>query len=596
MGSFETGMNVVQHISIDQLKPHPQNPRMVMRQDVIDAITAGLEGGFDPAHALLVRPMDDGYQIINGHHRVEAAKGAGIEAVPCWVRDMDDDEAYMALVTGNNQGELSPLEIGMHALGLDMDKRGKGAAGGGLKGYASSIGRSASRISEYRQAAKVATSINSDIGINELQEKYAHLAAIHALPSDYWQHSVDAMLAGGWSSKDTGNAVARVKEALAEKPAWLTVEPDVSACLVAPAKAKSLATLYKSLSRMAEQLPESITIYHLTETDEIEERDGREYRRFAPQPEQAHAREQFISWVNEQGATQIQAVESHYQTLSQYINDHAEAREEWRPALTDAEQQEKDRRVAELRRMELRNQLMPKLMHGDVLEQLRTLPASSFDLICIDPPYNMDKADWDSLGSGEQFADWAEAWLKECQRVLKDSGAIYVFGINRMLSHLQHRMDALGLRYRSWITWDTIQGAGGGLWVNRSESILYYSKTDKTYEDADSVKLPRHEENVREYRGKEYAFKNPSNVWRFPCVDEKHPERTDHPTQKPVELIERIVKASCPPMGRVLDCFMGSGTTGVACMKSGRTCVGIDASLEYIELAQSRFDECEVQA
>jgi site-specific DNA-methyltransferase (adenine-specific) len=163
-----------------------------------------------------------------------------------------------------------------------------------------------------------------------------------------------------------------------------------------------------------------------------------------------------------------------------------------------------------------------------------------------------------------------------------------------MLSHIQHVLDDLGMVYRNWITWDTIQGAGGGLWVNRSESILYYSKTRETYEDSESIKLERHEENVREYKGKEYAFKNPSNIWRFPCVDDKHPERTDHPTQKPVELIERIILASSPAGGNVLDCFMGSGTTGVACMKHRRYCTGIELNQDYISIAQSRFSATEV--
>lgn len=172
---------------------------------------------------------------------------------------------------------------------------------------------------------------------------------------------------------------------------------------------------------------------------------------------------------------------------------------------------------------------------------------------------------------------------------MKDSGSIYVFGINRMLSHIQHKMDELDFKFRSWITWDTIQGAGGGLWVNRSESILYYSKTDKPYEDTESVKLQRAEENVREYKGKTYEFKNPSNIWRFPCVDNQHPDRTEHPTQKPVELIERIVLASSPENGLVLDPFMGSGTTGVAAMKNLRRSIGFELEGDYIEIQKQRF-------
>ena len=72
--------------------------------------------------------------------------------------------------------------------------------------------------------------------------------------------------------------------------------------------------------------------------------------------------------------------------------------------------------------------------------------------------------------------------------------------------------------------------------------------------------------------------------------------RNEHPTQKPVELIERIVRASSPVDGRVLDCFLGSGTTGVACMRSRRHATGIDMSAQYLAIAQARFDATEVPA
>src|SRR5574337_416176 len=108
--------NAPQLIHVNKLADHPQNPRIALREDLVDAISANLTDGFDAAHALIVRPHGDGYQIISGHHRKAAAAKSGIEAVPCWVREMDDETAYMALATSNSQGELSPLEIGLHAL------------------------------------------------------------------------------------------------------------------------------------------------------------------------------------------------------------------------------------------------------------------------------------------------------------------------------------------------------------------------------------------------------------------------------------------------------------------------------------------------
>ena len=227
------------------------------------------------------------------------------------------------------------------------------------------------------------------------------------------------------------------------------------------------------------------------------------------------------------------------------------------------------------------------VIHDDCLNVLQTIADSSVDLIATDPPYNMDKAHWDSYGNGEEYATWAAQWLEECQRILKPTGAIYIFGINRMLSHLQRWLDQ-NMIYRNWIIWDTIQGAGGGLWVNRHEAILYYSKTRQTFEDSDAVKLERHEEHIREYGGVEYRFKSPSNVWRFPCVDENHPDRTAHVTQKPVELMRRIVRASCPPGGFVLDPFAGSGTTLVAAIREGRRTIGFELDKENYQIAAER--------
>src|SRR5215472_11743980 len=104
-------------IDLDLLKPHPKNPRIIEREDVIAAITEQLKSsGYDSSHAIIVRPVGKAYQIISGHNRTVAACRAGLKQIPAWVREMDDDTAFMQLVLSNAQGELSPLERGMHAL------------------------------------------------------------------------------------------------------------------------------------------------------------------------------------------------------------------------------------------------------------------------------------------------------------------------------------------------------------------------------------------------------------------------------------------------------------------------------------------------
>lgn len=168
-------MNQVQQIEIYLLKDHPDNPRLFLREEVITGIQAQLKetGMFDPAHALLVRPMGDYYQIVRGHHRKEAAKQAGLETVPCWVREMSDDEAYMQLALGNVQGELSPLEIGIHALKINS-----------IKELAAQSGVTERSINQNKASALVISSIRNGTQVpilKQLVTKSKHLYIISQL-------------------------------------------------------------------------------------------------------------------------------------------------------------------------------------------------------------------------------------------------------------------------------------------------------------------------------------------------------------------------------------------------------------------------------
>src|SRR5690554_6274341 len=142
-------------VPVDAIVPHPDNPRVQLREDVVSAIAANLDGEFPQKHALHVRAIGDDFQVLSGHHRLEAAKRAGLAAVWCWVEDLDDDAAFMELVTSNNQGELSPLEIGIHALkAVPTGKRGRGNKGDGLKAYAERVGKTPGYITQVRQAGE----------------------------------------------------------------------------------------------------------------------------------------------------------------------------------------------------------------------------------------------------------------------------------------------------------------------------------------------------------------------------------------------------------------------------------------------------------
>ena len=232
-------------ISVGDLKEHPRNPRLAMREDVIDAIVAGLADGFHQSHALQVYPDGDGYLILGGHHRAKAAQKAGIKNVPCWVRDdLSEDEAYMLLATDNAQGELSPLEVGMHA--LHYVEKAQGKEGRGLAAYAEKLGRDKGNLNRYRNAAAVAATC-CNITISSLLDKASQLAALHSLPQATWENAVAAMVAGGWSASETQEREkeAREGETDAQRLALLTRKTSRKQLDRVAAIAESVAASFK---------------------------------------------------------------------------------------------------------------------------------------------------------------------------------------------------------------------------------------------------------------------------------------------------------------------------------------------------------------
>lgn len=236
-----------------------------MREDVIESIKAGLSEGFHPSYALQVWPSGDDYLILSGHHRTESAKRAGIQEVPCFVReDLDEDEAYMVLATANAQGELSPLEIGMHA--LHYVEKGQGKKGAGLEGYAAMIGKKRPNIVLYRDAAQVASYI--DIRGEELLSKANHLAAIHKLPEGAWGVAVEAMLKQELSAKDTQKAVEDAIEAGSEIPKSQVerlhgVEARVLAGKVRRKGVRDLVAILSEIDALEEQIAEGELTHEL---------------------------------------------------------------------------------------------------------------------------------------------------------------------------------------------------------------------------------------------------------------------------------------------------------------------------------------------
>lgn len=242
-----------------------------------------------------------------------------------------------------------------------------------------------------------------------------------------------------------------------------------------------------------------------------------------------------------------------------------------------------------------------KVFNTDALEGMRLLPDESIDLIVADPPYNLGKDygnDSDKQKS-QEFLRWTENWLNIAISKLKSTGSLYIFTTWRyspeIFVFLKSKMIML-----NEIIWDRKVPSMGGSTRRYSsvhDTIGFFAKSKDYYFDLDAVRIPYDEETKKArsrsiFVGKKWleVGYNPKDLWSVSRLHRIHSEREDHPTQKPLEIIERMVKASCPENGIVLDPFAGTGTTAVACLLNNRRYVTFELNEEYYEIILRRIE------
>jgi adenine-specific DNA-methyltransferase len=245
------------------------------------------------------------------------------------------------------------------------------------------------------------------------------------------------------------------------------------------------------------------------------------------------------------------------------------------------------------------------LVAADRLDLLRAIPDGAARLVVTSPPYNVGKEYEDPL-TVEQYVALQEATLAECVRVLADDGSLcwqvgnLVAGPARIVPIdclLWPAFERLGLRLRNRIVWTFGHGEHCKLRLSpRYETILWFTKSDDYLFDLDPVRVPQKYPGKKAFRGPragEYVCnplgKNPGDVWEIPNVKSAHPEKTEHPCQFPVELVERLVLALTREGDLVVDPYCGVGSTLVAALKHGRRAAGSDLEPRYVAIAEGRI-------
>ena len=228
---------------------------------------------------------------------------------------------------------------------------------------------------------------------------------------------------------------------------------------------------------------------------------------------------------------------------------------------------------------------------ADCLDLLAKIPDASVQLIVCDPPYNIQLAHWDVHAD---YLAWAAKWLAEAERVLAPTGSLALFGglqyqaeagSGDLLTLIHYLRGHSSMLLANLIVWNYPNGMSAHrFFANRHEEIAWFGKTSKYYFDLDSVREPYDEARKAAYRRDKRLRpesvekgRNPTNVWQMVRLNGNSKERVGHPTQKPREVIRRLVRALSYPGSVVLDFFAGSGVTTRVAIEEGRHSISCDA-------------------
>lgn len=252
-----------------------------------------------------------------------------------------------------------------------------------------------------------------------------------------------------------------------------------------------------------------------------------------------------------------------------------------------------------------------KIYNLDVFEYLDMVPENSIDLVVTDPPYNMKKVKWDTFKSHKDYLDFTFAWIDKTLDKLKKTGSIYIFNTPFNAAYILQYLVDKGLCFKNWITWEKKDGLGHSTrkYSTTQETILFFTKHSKNYTfNADDIRIPYESEKRINHAKKKGILKNGkrwfpnpggklcSDVWHF--SSQRHKEKVNgkvvklpHLTPKPVDMVERMIKASSNEGDIVMDPFMGMGTTAIAAKKLKKKFSGIEKEKEYYKIAIKKLQE-----
>ncbi len=245
------------------------------------------------------------------------------------------------------------------------------------------------------------------------------------------------------------------------------------------------------------------------------------------------------------------------------------------------------------------------LYHGNCIDLLKKIPDNSVQLIVTSPPYNIGK-EYEKKTKLSNYIEQQSQIIKECERVLSESGSI-CWQVGNFVDNgsiipldviLYPIFSDLNLVMRNRIIWHFEHGLHcSRRFSGRYETIIWFTRKTKAYVfNLDPVRVPQKYPAKKYFKGPkagQYSCnplgKNPGDLWIVPNVKSNHVEKTEHPCQYPVELIERLVLSMTNEGDWVLDPFLGTGTSIIAAIRHDRRGAGAETEIKYVKLAKNRI-------
>ena len=244
-----------------------------------------------------------------------------------------------------------------------------------------------------------------------------------------------------------------------------------------------------------------------------------------------------------------------------------------------------------------------KLIQGDSLKILKNIEPKSIDMIFADPPYflssdgiscsggkmvSVNKGDWDKTISIEEKHRFNRKWIKLCYQILKDDGTIWISGTMHNIYSIGMALEQEGFKIINNITWEKLNpppNISCRYFVHSTETILWAKKNIKNAKHKFNYSLMKELNNGKQMK----------DVWKSSLTKPSEKKCGKHPTQKPLEILEKVILSSTNEGDMILDPFNGSGTTGITASRLKRKYIGIEKEKEYLDLTIKRKESDNIE-